>query len=1205
MMLRTIFALEFRYQLRQAPTWLYFGALLVLAFLIVTANFLSDAQEGYFLLNAPIVLASVAVVSSNFWLVIGASVAGEAAARDVQTRMYLLTYPTPTSKAVYLGGRFGAALLLNGLILSAVPLGILLGMYGAGVEAELLGPFRAAAYLSTFGCILLPNAFFATATQFSAATLSRRAIASYLGATALLAIVYLLSFALHQTGEWQHLVDPMGFSAVMSYQTKWSPLERTTRLVLSENLFLLNRLLWFGASLGLLALTYARFQLVLPETGRKPRPDQPPVTDTLPRNYSSWGTAQTQPPILGMYGVATQVRQLRFLTGEGFRHLATSKSGLPLLALLALLTGFTLPGNLKGRGTPLLPRTDVVLHQLTAPLTEPKFFGVLIAVLIIFYAGELVWREREAGLSDIADATPVPEWVLFTSCLLVLGLMIVSWVAFLMVAGLVGQAALGGPPPEIGLYLHAFFGLQLADYLLFALLTLTVHGLVNQKFVGHLVALLAYGFIAFGTSLGVEHKLLIFTASPGWTYTDMAGFGPTLVPWLWFKAYWVAWALLLAVVAVLFWVRNRENGPAARLKLARGRFTGAVPRVAATAVGGVLVFGGYVFYNTNVRHEYLSAATSAAQRAAYEQRYGRYRNAVQPRLTGVKLQVEIYPQQQSATIRGTYQLVNKSGAPIDSVHLATGTGAETAALAFDRPARALLVDAEQGYHMYALTEPLRPGDSLQLSFEVRHQVRGFSNDGADQQMQANGSSFRNLEWLPVLGYQPYRELDEAGLRKAYGLAPRPVTNSLYDVAARRYAPFAEQIAFEATIGTDADQTAVAPGTLRRTWARAGRRYFQYATESPIRNEYAIFSARYALQEGRWRNPAASLGQEVAIQVFYPPGVTGNPGRMIRSARASLDFYSQQFGPYPHRQLRFVTHPGYSFGHHAAPIDITAEEGFFLLNPKADKRGFDLVTAVVAHEVAHQWWGNQLKQAYVEGAGLITESLAWYSAMGVVEDNYGPEHLRRLLDFLREENETPRTRAAQPLLQANDWYQNYRKGPLALYALSQYAGRNRVNGALQNLLAHHRPGTLPYPTSLDLYRELQTATPDSLQPLLRDLFKTNTFWELATQNATARPLAGGAWQVQLTVQARKLKVDSAGTETPLPLQDWVEVGVFGPTGPGSAVGRTLYRQRHRLRTGQQTIVVTVPGKPALAGVDPRLLLVDWKPTDNIRTVHAAN
>ena len=476
---------------------------------------------------------------------------------------------------------------------------------------------------------------------------------------------------------------------------------------------------------------------------------------------------------------------------------------------------------------------------------------------------------------------------------------------------------------------------------------------------------------------------------------------------------------------------------------------------------------------------------------------------------------------------------------------------ETTAINFDQPFKQVHRDEEHGYRIYALARPLQPGDSLRLRFQVKHQARGFSNNGADAQVLANGTSFRNLEWLPVIGYQPYRELDEAGARKAHGLAPRPATYSLYDMAARRYAPFPEQIRLEAIVGTDADQTVVAPGTLRRTWTKAGRRYFHYATDAPIRNEYTFFSANYAVQEGKWRNPSAGPGQEVAIQIYYPPGQTENPARMVRSAQASLDYYTQQFGPYPHRQLRFVAHPSYAFGHHAAPIDITAEEGFFLLNPKADERGFDLVTAVVAHEVAHQWWGNQLKQAYVEGAGLITESLAWYSAMGVLEDKYGPEHLQALLSFLREENETPRTRAAKPLLQADDFYQNYRKGPFALYTLSQYIGRDRVNGALRQLAGappprHAAPSHLagPLPGAADGHAGL--APTAAARPV-----RANTFWELETETATAQQLKGGTWQLTLTLQASKLAVDSAGTETKLPMQEWVEIGVFAPAGAGKA------------------------------------------------------
>ncbi|RYU77864.1 ABC transporter permease/M1 family aminopeptidase [Hymenobacter persicinus] len=1200
MKLRRIFALEFGYQLRQVTTGLYFVVLLALAFLIVVGNYLPDARDGYFLLNAPIVLAAVTAICSVKWLLIGASVAGEAGTRDVQTRMHLLTYPAPVSKAQYLGGRFLAAFALSALVLLAIPAGLLLAVYGTGVEAELLGPFRGAAYLTTFGFIALPNAFFASALQFSVVTLSRRALGSYLAGAALFAVAYLIWPVLPQTGNWGRLADPMSFGLVLDHvSTDWSPVEKNTRLLSLDGPFLANRLLWLGFSLALLAFTYWRFQFNIPESARKVQPAAQLDAPGLSRPGWSPEAVGARPTGRGTYGRTTHWRQLRRLTWTAFRQLATSRAGLPLLTLLALLVGLTIRGNLKGRGVPLLPRTDFVLDYLTAPLTEPASFWVLLALLTVFYAGELVWREREAGLGDLVHAAPVPEWVLLLSRFLALALLLVGWLALLLTAGLVAQASLGGARAEIGLYVPVLFGLQLVDCLLFALLALSVHVLVNQKFAGHLVALLVYGALTFAPTLGLEHKLLIYGASPGWTYTEMAGFGPTLTPWLWFKAYWAAWALLLAGVAGLFWVRSRETGLGARLRLARQRLTGAVRWVAAGAATGVVLLGGFIFYNTNVLNPYVSGAAAAAQRASYEQRYHRYRNAPQPLLTGVRLGVEIYPRQRTVVIRGTYQLKNPGRAPIDSVHLATGAGVATSAVHLDQPFRELLADEALGHRIYALRRPLQPGDSLRLRFAVTYHARGFTNGGADALVLDNGTSFRNMEWLPAIGYQPYRELDEAGARKAHGLPARPATPSLYDEAARRYAPFAEQIRFEAVVGTDADQQVVAPGTLRRTWLNAGRHYFHYATDAPIRNEYAIFSARYAVQEGRWRNPAG--GPAVAVQVFYPPGLTLNPARMVRSAQASLDYYSRQFGPYPHRQLRFVAHPGYGFGHHAAPIDITVEEGFFLLNPEADARGFDLVTAVVAHEVAHQWWGNQLKQAYVEGAGLITESLAWYSALGMVEDKYGPEHLERLLRFLREENETPRTRAALPLLQANDWYQHYRKGPLALYALSQYMGRDRVNGALRNLLAHHRPGTVPHPTSLDLYRELQTATPDSLRPLLHDLFAANMFWDLATETATARQGQRGRWQVTLTLRARKLVVDSLGAETQLPLQDWVEVGVFGPAAAGQEFGKLLYRQKHLLKSGPQTIVVTVPGPPARAALDPRHLLVDWQSEDNYQAV----
>jgi ABC-2 type transport system permease protein len=120
------------------------------------------------------------------------------------------------------------------------------------------------------------------------------------------------------------------------------------------------------------------------------------------------------------------------------------------------------------------------------------------------------------------------------------------------------------------------------------------------------------------------------------------------------------------------------------------------------------------------------------------------------------------------------------------------------------------------------------------------------------------------------------------------------------------------------VGTDEDQIAVAPGALRRTWTEGGRRYFRYATDAPIRNRYAFFSANYALHEGRWN--------DVAIQIFRHPGHAANLDRMLRSVRASLDYYSQQFGPYPYSSIKVVERPGHGPGAHAEATTIEYEKG---------------------------------------------------------------------------------------------------------------------------------------------------------------------------------------------------------------------------------------------------------------------------------------
>ena len=1195
MKFREIFRFELAYQVRRVSTWLYFAVLVFFAFVQSTDSFLADARNGDHFLGAPFVVAARTVVGCLLWLLVAAYVAGDAAARDVETGMHPLTYTAPVSKADYLRGRFLAAFVLNALILLAVPAGILLAVYSPEVEAGIRGPFRPAAYLAAYALIALPNAFVATAIQFSFAALSRRAIASYFGGLLLLVAAFVVTLLPERAAA--QLLDPIGVIAFDS-PNGWTPIELNTRLIALEGSWLANRLMWLGIALGTLAFTHFRFRLSHHTattwwshiTRRRGAHAPTPAGTVIARS-----TPISVPQVRRTFGVRARARQTLAIAWMSFGKIAMSWGGLFLLALVALLAVGSVLEGLAHMGVPLLPRADYVLHNLTFPEIPPAY--IIIPLLIVFWSGELVWRERAAGLSEIVDAAPVPEWVLFLGKFLGLGLLLVACMALRMAAGMLVQAGRGYYEFEIGLYLQILFGLQLADYLLLALLALVVQVVVNHRHVGHLVTLIVFALLLVAANVGIGHPLLVYGSGPGWSYTDMRGFGPSLGPWLWFKLYWTAWALLLAVVARLLWVRGKEGRLRVRLRIARGRFTHPTAATVATAAGLILTLGGFIFYNTNVLNKYRTASEWMERRAEYERRYGRYEGIPQPLLTRTNLHVEIYPERRQAEIRGTYRLVNSSAVAIDSIHLATSLDVETGAVTFDRPAVPVLLDEDLGHRIYALERPLQPGDSLQLDFEVRFEPRGFRHDGVlpvGAAVVANGTYFTNQDWLPAIGYQPNRELSDAGLRRAHRLSLRPPVRSLYDVEAPRDSIGKESIAFEAVVGTGEDQIAVAPGALRGTWTEGGRRYFRYATDAPIGNEYAFFSADYAVHEARWNN--------VAIQIFHHPGHDANLDRTVRSVRASLDYYTEQFGPYPYSHIRLVEHPGHGLGMHAEAITIDYQEGFSLLNPEDGPRGLDLPFYVVAHEVAHQWWGSRLA-AYVEGAPLLSESLASYSAYQVVKGTYGHEHLRRLLSRLRTVDDIPRTRAAPPLLRATDPFLFYRKGPFAMYALSEYMGEERVNEALRRLLMQHASGALL--TTLDLYRELQAATLDSLQYLLHDLFEANTFWELETEQATAEQMEAGAWQVTLNVQARKVVVDEAGVETEVPVDDWVEVGVFAPAGEGEESGEPLYAQKHRVRTGTQTITVTVPRKPGRAGIDPYHLLVDWETDDNVRMVMVKN
>ncbi len=455
----------------------------------------------------------------------------------------------------------------------------------------------------------------------------------------------------------------------------------------------------------------------------------------------------------------------------------------------------------------------------------------------------------------------------------------------------------------------------------------------------------------------------------------------------------------------------------------------------------------------------------------------------------------------------------------------------------------------------------------------------------------------------MLGYEDRFELTEDRDRRKHNLGPRERMRDIDDPIGRQrnyISGDGDWVDFEATIGTDPDQIALAPGYIQREWTEGGRRYFHYKMDAPILYFYSFLSARYAVKKEVWRG---ADGKEVPIEIYYHPGHEYDLDAMFAAVKDGLDYYTKNFSPFQYRQFRILEFPRYATFAQSFPNTIPYSEsiGFIAKVDPKDPKDIDYPYYVTAHELAHQWWAHQVIGAYVQGATMMSETLAQYSALMVMKKKFGDAKMKRFLKYELDGYLVGRgseRKKEQPLYRnENQPYIHYRKGSIAMYALQDAIGEDNVNRALAsyiNKVAYQEP---PYTTSRELLAELRAVTPPEFQYFITDLFETITLWENRAVSATYRDKGNGRYDVTVKVAAKKLRADEEGKQTEIPMDDLVDIGVLG------ADDAPLYLKKHRIKTGETTLTVEVIGKPLKAGIDPVIKLIDRRPDDNVVPVTA--
>jgi aminopeptidase N len=247
---------------------------------------------------------------------------------------------------------------------------------------------------------------------------------------------------------------------------------------------------------------------------------------------------------------------------------------------------------------------------------------------------------------------------------------------------------------------------------------------------------------------------------------------------------------------------------------------------------------------------------------------------------------------------------------------------------------------------------------------------------------------------------------------------------------------------------------------------------------------------------------------------------------------------------------------------------------------------------------------------MQGATFLSESLAQYSALMVMQKEYGRDIMRKFLkyemdNYLRSRGRERRKEEPLLTVEAEQGYIHYRKASVVLYYLQDMIGEDAVNRALRKVIQQYGYKAPPYPTSYALVDALREETPPQLQYLIKDLFEDITLFSNRTLDATAVKRADGKYEVTIDVETHKYKADAKGNETEVPMDDWIDIGAFAKPGKGLKYGKTLYRERVHITSNKSTYTFTTAAVPDQAGVDPFLLLIDRIPDDNTKKVTVSN
>ena len=285
-----------------------------------------------------------------------------------------------------------------------------------------------------------------------------------------------------------------------------------------------------------------------------------------------------------------------------------------------------------------------------------------------------------------------------------------------------------------------------------------------------------------------------------------------------------------------------------------------------------------------------------------------------------------------------------------------------------------------------------------------------------------------------------------------------------------------------------------------------------------------------------------------LRLVCPPGKLHLTAFALEVGDFSLRYLADYFGiPYPGDTIDLVAIPDFAFGAMENLGCVTFRETLLLVDPEhATQAELQNVVDVIAHELAHMWFGDLVTMKWWNGIWL-NEAFATFMELKVT-DAFRPEWERWVSFGLARSTafDTDALQTTRPIeypvvspADAEGMFDvlTYEKGAAVVRMLEQYLGEDEFRAGIRNYMANHQYGNTE---TTDLWDAIEEATGEPVRRIMDSWI-----------------FQGGHPIVSVDVERRR---------PPAPLQPGA-VPVPAPTSSTTRGGRSRCSSATRLESGE--------------------------------------